>query len=324
MGSMNSLFPGIGVSRFQRLIVLRSFPAYQELPAEDVVVVSERTVERFFAAGDYLHREGQPFSSIHFVVRGLVQTKRHGSVVREFGPQTVVGGVGALAREPDGYDCIALEDTTTLELSSDDAEEIFEDNFRVTRSVIQRLSGELVHMRRDLGPHAGFSMNIAEPLLSPTRNLDLVERMRVLRQSMTFAQSRMEALSELARDARELCIAKDELAWQEGDPSGHTLIVVNGLIEGTVPDTGQRFLLGPGDSVGGPESLANLPRWFEARAKQPTVALRIDTEILFDLLEDHFDISISLLRAIARGVMVGYDKIAEFRQSKTALAAQTR
>jgi CRP-like cAMP-binding protein len=45
------------------------------------------------------------------------------------------------------------------------------------------------------------------------------------------------------------------------------------------------------------------PRWYTAVTETPLVALRGDTESLLDVLEDHFDLSIGLVEAMARRVI---------------------
>jgi hypothetical protein len=55
--------------------------------------------------------------------------------------------------------------------------------------------------------------------------------------------------------------------------------------------------------VGNLESLAGDPRWFLARAETPLVVLRFETAAFLDQLEDHFDMAVDFMAALASIVL---------------------
>ena len=128
------------------------------------------------------------------------------------GPKSAVGGLAAFAREPNGYDVVALEDTVTLELKVEDSRDIFEDHFPLLRGVINRLAQEVLMTRRQAGPHAGYSDEVSEDCPCPPRPLDLVERMARLRDSIFT--SRLDAIAELAREAVEKRFEANTVLWR--------------------------------------------------------------------------------------------------------------
>jgi CRP-like cAMP-binding protein len=293
--------------RFQRFLFLKTMPAFAELPAEVAQVVAANTRPRRFAEGEYLYRLGTPALEVQYIVRGHCEIVRNGKAVRRLGPRTVVGGISALADEEQGYDCIALEDMQTLAIKVEDAQEIFEEHFILLKRVLRGTSREVLDARRKLGPTAGFGP-VAEPFDFPDRPFDLVERMAFLRKTMSFGSSEIDAIADLARDTQEVHLPKGEVLWEVGDRSTYFLLPLRGVIDCRADDPEQQFQLGPGDSVGAIDSMADERRWYRAEVVEDLVAFRIDLEVLFSVLEDHFTMAIGLLRGVAMGILGLYDQ----------------
>ena len=243
---------------------------------------------------------------VHYVVRGEVEIIRHGKSVRTMGPRTVVGGIAALAEDEMSYDCIARQDTVTLEVSNDDGQEIFEDHFWYLKRALEGTGGEVLEARRQLGPSAGFG-EVGPALICPDRPLDLVEKMAVLRKMMSFADSQIDAIADLAREAQEVRYKEGEVLWEVGDKGGYFLMPLCGAVTCSAQDPEQEFRLGPGDSIGLLDAVSGEPRWFRAVADEDIVAFRIGTEEMFDVLEDHFGMAMSMLRGMATGMLRMYD-----------------
>jgi hypothetical protein len=85
------------------------------------------------------------------------------------------------------------------------------------------------------------------------------------------------------------------------------------LLSGTVvctPEPPVRpFRLGAGIPVGGVESVAELPRWFEAVTEGRVVALSVDVEALIDAFEDHFGLAMDYLAEISQWLLRIYESI---------------
>ena len=81
---------------------------------------------RVFPAGRTLMRQGEPSDVMHIILVGRVQVKRshpdlpEPTVLAELGPGETVGEMGVLDNEPRSATVVALETTTTLELSATD------------------------------------------------------------------------------------------------------------------------------------------------------------------------------------------------------------
>ncbi len=296
----------LGMDAFQRFLFLRTLPRLAELPPEVARVLAANTDERYFPAGAYVYREGEPAMHMQYIVRGSVQIRRHGKPVRTMGPRTVVGGVSALAGDEQSYDGVALQDTVTLQIVTDDAQEIFEDHFVLLKGVVQGTSREVIAARRQLGPGAGFGPS-APPMKCPDRPFDLVEKMAFLRKTMSFGESQIDAIAELAQEVSEVRLRRGEHLWEIGDKSTYFLMPLCGTVECHAEDPEQHFTLGPGDAVGSLDAVADEPRWFQARVGGGLIALEIDVDALYDVLEDHFGMAMSLLRGMAVGMLRLYD-----------------
>jgi len=59
------------------------------------------------------------------------------------------------------------------------------------------------------------------------------------------------------------------------------------------------FHAGPGFPLGALEAVAQVPRWYEARALSPIVGLQTQTDVLVDLFEDSFDMAMDYLALVA-------------------------
>lgn len=291
----------LSLGRTDRLIALRQFGAFATLAPEDAQAIANRTRERRLVAGEVLFSEDEPIDEIAFIVRGKVRTQRHGKVLGTYGERSVLGSLAILAELTDGFGGVALEPTTAIMLPAEEMLEVFEDHFVVVRGVLRGLGEGMLKIRRSMGA-GGFNSSEWDPATEPPAPLDLVGRIAQLRDAMPFAGARMEALADLARDVRETRLDADTELWNEGDPSGAWLFILHGLVEAEA-STGMKVTFGPGDVIGALGTLAQVPRWYSAKTTSDLVALRTDGEELFDVMEDHFDFAMALVRSMARGYM---------------------
>lgn len=293
--------PALTVGRTDRLIALRQFPAFAMLSPEEAQLIANRASERRFAAGDAMYVEDEPVDEIAFVLRGEVQTQRDGRVLASYGPRSVLGSVAFLAELSEGYGAIATKPTIALMLPAEEMLEVFEDHFEVVRSALRGLASGLLGLRRSLGA-GGFAETEWEPEGEPPPPLDLVGRIAQLRDAMPFAGAKMEALADLARDVREARLEAGHPLWREGEASDAFYFLLHGTVDAESED-GMRMTFGPGDVVGSLGTLGAEPRWFSATAASEVVALRLEAETLLDVMEDHFDFAMALVRSMARGFL---------------------
>jgi CRP-like cAMP-binding protein len=73
------------------------------------------------------------------------------------------------------------------------------------------------------------------------------------------------------------------------------------LLSSGVPSDGRgvSFRAGPGFALGALEAVGQVPRWYEAQALTPVVALQGQTDVLVDLFEDSFEMATDFLAVVA-------------------------
>ena len=289
-------------SRIDRLIALRSFPPHADLSLEEVEALVPLTVERSFAAGATVMPEGEHVTEVFFVVRGRVKLTHGGKSFNEFGPHSIIGGLAAIAGDPEGYGCVALEDTTVLALPSEVLLESMEEHFDRVRPLIATLATQILKIRRRLGPAAGFERSEWQPAGAPPAPLNLIERLSLLRGAIPFGGSRLEALTDLAKDVREVRFSADQLLWQESDEADDTLFIVWGAVRAKNKE-GLELRFGPGDIVGFLSAFGESGRWFEARAETELVALQLTPDMLIDIFQDHSELAVAMIRSMAGGLL---------------------
>jgi CRP-like cAMP-binding protein len=247
------------------------------------------------------HREegGWPDGVIYFVVEGELIAEREGRPFGHFGPRSVLGGLAVLAREPQSISFTALHDTVALRLRGEDMLEVFEDHYELLQTAIEGLARNTIELRRLLPPHAGYDAELQhdpdEPVLEP---LGLIERMLVLRSSLAVL-THIDELAELGRAAQEVHYRAGSPLWFEGERATHMLVLVRGKVHAESIG-GLTFQFGPGDLVGALDTLAGVPRWFNARADSNLIALSLDRDALLDLVEDQAELGFDILRLLAR------------------------
>ena len=135
----------------------------------------------------------------------------------------------------------------------------------------------------------------------PDTPLTLVERMFFFRQTSNFAHASIEALADLVQDAPELRYEPGQSLWAVGEHATHLLVVLDGILECSAEGI-EPFEFDRGYVVGGLDALSQSERWYAAQAKTALRVLRLPSAHMFDVLEDHVDMAMELVRSLAAGV----------------------
>jgi CRP-like cAMP-binding protein len=114
-----------------------------------------------------------------------------------------------------------------------------------------------------------------------------------------FRRSSITALADMARAMAQVHFEPGAVLWREGEPSAGIFLVRSGFLRAR-GSSGVSFRPGPGFPLGALEALAERPRWYEAVADTPVVALQGPMGVLVDVFEDHFDVAMDYLALIAQ------------------------
>ncbi|HEY8144553.1 MAG TPA: cyclic nucleotide-binding domain-containing protein [Kofleriaceae bacterium] len=286
----------------ERVLLLRTFAPFVDLAPTHLAAMAEIAEDRFFPAGAEIQPEGVPVRDVHYVISGEVEIRRAGRPVRTFGERSVVGGLAALAQVEDSAQVVAKTDVSTFSFSQEDQRDVFEDDFEVLVRIMRSVARGFLEARRASGIGGGFQPD-DETAPMPRAPLGLVDKIAFLRRTGPYQQARMEAVAELAQESPEVRFSAGEKLWKAGDPSGSSLVMVAGVVTGTAEDGQQKFRFSTGSIVGGLDSLAAMPRWFDATAATDVAAIQVNYGVLLDLLEDHTEMAMDLLRALASNVL---------------------
>jgi CRP-like cAMP-binding protein len=110
-----------------------------------------------------------------------------------------------------------------------------------------------------------------------------------------FETATIQSIARVAEIATEAEYAAGESIEAEGATANGVLVIASGQVEVTHASPLIVGRMGPGEIVGGPASLGIKKRLFAAKAIAPTVVLCIRYDDLFDIMEDHFDLTFSAL-----------------------------
>ena len=293
----------------ERVLFLRRVRGFTTLPPADLAVLGECARERVTKRGAALLRAGEPVSAVHLILEGRVRIRRRGRELGIAERGVVVGGGLLLSRDPEGLEAVAQTDTVTLELDRESVLDALEDRFGIFRSVLREMSRELVHLLVENPAELARAPGAAEPRSPIEGEIDLADRVLLLRNHSPLQACSIDALANVAQRAEELTSPIGHALWRAGDRAQQMLFVVSGAIR-CVPLRGVPFRFGPSQGLGALEALAGVPRWHDAIVEEPVVALQIDVEHVLDLLEDNVDVGIEVLSYLGRTSVEIQERIA--------------
>jgi CRP-like cAMP-binding protein len=279
--------------------VRRLFGSDAVFSHEALASIALLTKAQRVAAGVELAREGEPFRLAYLIVEGELELSRDGKRVGLYSEGNAVGVMSALARDELGFSCRTLRESVLLVLRRSDLFEMMEDHFELMHGALRNVAEEAIRWRRAL-PEGGFLPHASHECVECGEGpLGLVQRIFHLRRTIGLERSYIDELAELARAAREQRVARGTRLWSTGARADHLLIVVSGQVTGRMPEGGI-FHFGPGDILGNLDTIAGVPRWFDATADSDLVTLTIDSEAIVDVWEDHPELGFAFLRMYSR------------------------
>jgi len=294
-----------------RMLLLRSLPAFGPLEDGSLSLLAEHMRLRSCAPGEVLLQLGEPVYQAYVVLEGELCWQRHGRAPVRAGRNDVVGWITLLARDTHGISVTAEGETLVLELPADVLEHALEDDFGIVRNTLRLGAQALLAARGNL-PAApdhlpAFDMGVLRP-----QPRGLVERLIDMRRVPLFARANAEALIALTRSTCEVRYEPGDVLWRVGEPATFWVLVEYGRVHctsshGQAQDTGAAFVLGIMDA------LAQAPRAYEARADTLVVATRVELESCLGVLETHFELARGYMAFLAGAVLEMQAEIREAR-----------
>jgi CRP-like cAMP-binding protein len=268
----------------QRLLTLRQFEGFNEVDLSELATVAENMIERTFAPGALIVNAGSRFPGAYLVVQGRLEAPGH-----VWGPRSVVGVLEMIAARSSEHRIAAAAQTRVLLLPESNFDELLEDNYGVL-STTRRLIARLM-----LG--YGSAPFTPQPVPRFGRTLGMVDRILALRAYLPIADGNLQAVSALAQASEELEYAAGTQIHHAGEEPAATLVVLDGQVR-LRRHTGMEAIAAT-STIGALESLAEVPHVDDAHALTRVRALRLPNAALFDVMEDHTDFAIAMVRRLA-------------------------
>jgi CRP-like cAMP-binding protein len=271
-------------------------------------VLAEAARERFFPRGSVLLREGEPVEAIHYLVEGRVRASFKGRDLGVAPPGAAIGALGVLTQSEEGFEAVAETDVLTLEQDRDAVFEILEDNFAILRHTLQDFCRRMIDsvvkgpVEPESIPHSAWK--------AASDDLDLVDRIFILRRAPPFARASLNALAELARAVVQVRFEPGTRLWRVGEPGRNVVLLVSGTVRCTSANR-RSFVAGAGWPLGAVEALGGTTRWYEPVTETAVVGLSGDVETLYDVLEDNFDMAMGYLSTMGRAWLRSMERIAD-------------
>jgi CRP-like cAMP-binding protein len=264
-----------------------------KLMARTMPLLVHAMTDVHIAPGEALFRVGDAAGSVFFIGSGRVDVVRH-SRHTTYGERSVLGTSDVLLERARTQEAIALAPVHALELPAVSWLEILEDNAEAAMAAISGVAANVDALRQERGTLRSANLDHETARISSPDALTLVDRIVTLRATRPFRRARIQTLASLAGSADVLKLATgDELFTRAVSRRVHYVVAV-GEIEATrvEPPHVERF--GQGAFVLGPASFVRRIA-FDATASRPSTVLRLSDEIVFDVSEDHADLSRSIL-----------------------------
>jgi CRP-like cAMP-binding protein len=283
-----------------RVLMLRSLPAFAPLEDHALTLLAEHMRVRSCQPGEVLLTLGEPLHFVYVVIEGEVHWQRKDGTKGTAQRLDVVGWLALMARDPDGANAFTPGEALVLELPAEVLEHAIEDDFGIARNSMRLGATALLSSRDNLPspePPPPFEMGILRP-----ERRTLVERLIDMRRSPLFARANAEALIALVRSSQEVRFEPKSTIWRIGDPSTFWLLIEYGRVRctnhaGKTQEIGANFVIGTMDS------LAQAPRGYEVVTDTLVVANRIDLETFLGVTETHIELARDFLSLLSRSVL---------------------
>ncbi len=131
-----------------------------------------------------------------------------------------------------------------------------------------------------------------------TETMEVIERVFLLQRVEIFADTPSHHLARIALLAKEVEADAGALLLRGTEKADAMYVVIDGELRGERPGRSTRSL-GPGEAVGALAVLDDTPIGLDVRVVRKSRLLRLTRRDLRDLLHDHPDLAVSLLRGMA-------------------------
>ena len=313
------------MSVIQRVAALKRTSIFAGVPDEVLSEFAPEAVERTFAAGADIIREGETGSTLCLVVAGKVRIHRWTMTLAELGDGGVFGELSALSPEPRSANVNAVEETRILELSAAAVERMIETRGEAAEGIIHVLCQRIQTTISEKTYHETGSFRVqraAAPAASPTRMLLELEKVVWLKKVEIFSSLSDTILLHLARLATEQWLDEGDTLFEKGDLGTSMYVIIEGEI--AVHDDDRLIAtLRQGEILGELALLTSEVRSSSISAKTPARLLKITQSVMQELMWDHYHMTRGVIRILVTRLrtMITFQKIDDSADTLTDAGA---
>ena len=306
------------VSPFDRILYLKTLPQIASLSSGQVTRLAYEAEEVHFGPQDVLFSPEDARLSFYILAEGQARVERGDGSSFVAGPGDMIGFIAMLAGGTDARG-VAENEVVALRLTQARILEMLEEDFDALQNTIRNLARiHLQLLERTIGGSQRAPWPRAIPLPAD-RDLDLLERLLLIRQGDLFQALGLEAVVLMATSMQLKRWPAGSVLWEPGERSGALYLIVQGGVEAQLAN-GESFEAGLGYPLGNIESLAQKPRWYRAVARSEVATFRADHETFFDVMEDDFEVAEAFMQAMAKGILAAVDQLAARGEKLEVLA----
>lgn len=285
--------------RVERELLVRARLAHLAGPgiAPLVASVGEEVV---LEPGAVLYRQGEPAHHLYAFVSGELELTAAGRPPVLLANQGGLGALDILAGVPRSFTARALGPLRATRVTADDYLDFLEEHFELVVAALAGVTDDIHQHSLALPPDGGFPLVPApDPGDWPAAPINLVQRIGLLRDSGVFRMANVQALVRLARLAREIRVEEGETVFLRGEAAGKFFLVAAGIVEAVHEAPALVATFGRGTLVCGYGALGAADDQYVATARSRAVVLSFSEEDFFDVMEEHFELTRSVLAGIA-------------------------
>ncbi|MCG8417637.1 MAG: cyclic nucleotide-binding domain-containing protein [Proteobacteria bacterium] len=286
--------------RIERELFLRSISDVRPNSAQLAQMLSMlRDVA--FEPGEEIYRRGEPCHRIYLITNGQVELRAPDSAPWQFSGSATIGILDAMMDQPYSRDAVAVTDAHALELEVGEYFEYLEDNYDLCQRSIAHNAADLFELFLSLPDPRGLLEQVGDRgmLEPPDRPFSVVERLLVLRRVRPLARASIQALTSLAGLANEVRVRAGDTPFRQGDMSRSFWMIAYGQVLLQRDQPSISAIRGAGEFVENYAAFGSQQRQFNATAQTDVTILCIHEEDLFDRMEEHFDLTRSVLAFLA-------------------------
>ena len=287
------------ISPLERALFLRAHPFFHVEP-KSLIAMAEHSSERHFARGATLIEPDAEVRSIFILGEGSVASYYEGERLFEVAAPGAVGTLALLAGRSTGSSFVARETTVALELDADVYLQLLEDHFPLVLSLTVNIARDIARDEKIAGVAPGTPETPAQPPRRLGRELDLVDRLSLVRRVRLFSEANLGLLAELFRGDVERRYADGESLCLAGEAAESFEVLVEGLVRLEDVEGDRPGYVDAVGVVGWRDLFTGERRVWGATACGPVRTLHVPRELYTDVLEDHFEHVLAVLGQLSR------------------------